>query len=52
MMTNTDHKINILQHTKQMFVDQPTQPILTKADTRATAHYLTQDDAHVLFNFQ
>ena len=47
MMLNTDHKINILQQTNKIVVN-PQPQIITKADTRETTHFFTQDDAHAL----
>ena len=50
-MTNTYHKINLLQKTNKIVVDPPPQ-IITKADTEDTAHYFTQTEARALVYVQ
>ena len=51
MMPNTHHNINLLQQTNNFSVDPPPQ-IIAKLDTKITAHYFTQADAHVLVYFK
>ena len=49
-MPNKDNKIKFLQQ-KQIVVDPPPH-IIAKTDTGATAHYVTQADAHALLDVQ
>ena len=51
MMPNTDHKINLLQQTKEIVVYPPPQ-IIAKSDTVVTAHYFNQAGTHALVDVQ
>ena len=50
MVLSIDNKINLICQTIKIVVEPPPLPILTKADTGATAYYFTPADAHALFN--
>ena len=52
MMPNIDNKINLILQTNCFVVFPPPQPIMANEDTRATSHYFTQADTHVLVNVQ
>ena len=48
----TTYSVTFIRKTIKIVVDPPPPPIMAKADTGATTHYLALDDAHVLVNIQ